>query len=315
MPINNIVIFWGFYQNQLINSIKIINSSGAYVEILTYGATIVNLVIPDKRAELGNVVLGYSDLEAYLNDQFYLGSTIGRSANRIREGRINIGDHYYELDKNDGKHTNHGGYHGYHSRIFEFELIANGVIMTLQDQDGTGGYPGTLLFKVTYKWTEGNELIIEYEATCDRPTVANFTNHTYFDLSGKRDSVLDNRLRVDAMLYLENDEFHIPTGILLKDPDGFAEGKVIDDIVDKALPVSTGLNRYFILTRKNTLSSSKAELTDAVSGRRLQVFTSYPGIMIYTGQYLNTGTGREGKSYKPLDGICLECQHYPDSIN
>ncbi|RFZ95805.1 galactose mutarotase [Mucilaginibacter conchicola] len=304
---------WGKHGGKDVYLFRITNAYGNYVELTNYGATLVNVVVPDKNGDTGSVILGYDDLQAYLNDTYYIGSTIGRFANRIGNASFTIDGKDYYLDKNDGENSNHGGFAGYHQRVFDFELSDDTIRMTLLDEDGTGGYPGTLKLKVTFTWNDDNELYIGYEAETDKPTIANFTNHAYFNLSGTDNLVTNQRLSISAGSYLESDENYLPTGKIFIDTDGFINGRLLGDILDSSRPIETGLNRYFTLLDQNA-EKAQAELYDPATGRELKVFTSYPGIMVYTAQYLDT-EGRGGQAYKPFSAVCLECQHYPDGIN
>jgi aldose 1-epimerase len=301
--------------NNVLLTFKLINKSGAYVRLMNFGATITNIVVRDRLGKLGDVALGYSDPRDQLTDQFYLGSTIGRFANRLGKGKFRLDNKFYKLEHNDGRNSNHSGSMGYHQRFFDHEIIRNGVKLTLSDKDGNGGFPGTVKLDISYTWDNNNALNITYVAQTDKPTIANFTNHTYFDLSGKVTGILQDRLSVNAGLYLENHKDHLPTGTIAVDRQTFIDGRYLGDIIDAKMPMETGLNRYFIFLKDTSDSTPKAELYNPKSGRQMKVFTSYPGMMIYTGQYLDVPKGRDGKSYNPLSGICLECQHYPDNIN
>lgn len=303
---------WGRHGGKNVYLFRISNAAGYYVELTNYGATLVNVVVPDKLGNTGSVILGYDNLEGYVNDKFYIGSTIGRVANRIGNASFTLDGKGNQLDKNDGDNSNHGGFAGYHQRVFDFELRDDAVHMILVDEDGTGGYPGTLKLKVTFTWNDDNELYIGYEAETDKPTIANFTNHAYFNLSLTNEPITNHWLCLSAGSYLESDENYLPTGKIFIDTDDFINGRRLSELIDTNHPVETGLNRYFTLLDPDT-TKAQAELYEPISGRQLEVFTSYPGIMVYTAQYLDTDKGRD--TYKPLSAICLECQHYPDGIN
>jgi aldose 1-epimerase len=303
---------WGRFDTKDVYLFKMTNAAGNYVELTNYGATLVNVVVPDKLGNVGSVVLGYDDLQGYINDQYYLGSTIGRFANRISNASFLLDGQAYHLDKNDGENSNHGGFEGYDRRVFDVKIIEKKVCMTLHDQDGNGGYPGTLKLCVTFTWSQENELKICYEAESTKPTIANFTNHAYFNLSGTDRPVTDHELRISAGSYLENNENNLPTGRILMDSDGFINGKRLSEIMDVERPAETGLNRYYTFLDLDQ-EKVQAELEEPGTGRTLQVSTSYPGILVYTAQYLETVKGRD--VYKPLTAICLECQNYPDGIN
>ncbi|MBL4678815.1 MAG: galactose mutarotase [Mucilaginibacter sp.] len=303
---------WGQHDGRDVYLLRLTNTAGNYVELTNYGATLVNVIVPDKNGNAGSVISGYDGLEGYVNDRFYMGSTIGRVANRISNASFSLDGNEYPLEKNDGENSNHGGFAGYHQRVFDFELTDDAVYMTLVDEDLTGGYPGTLQLGVTFRWSDENELYIGYEAKTDKPTIANFTNHAYFNLSGINAPITKHWLCISAGSYLEADENYLPTGKIFIDADGFINGRRLSELIDADRPTETGLNRYFTLFNPNT-TKAQAELYEPNSGRHLEIFTSYPGIVVYTAQYLDTDMGRE--KYKPLSAICLECQHYPDGIN
>lgn len=303
---------WGRHQGKDVFLVRLINSYGNFVELTNYGATIVSICVPDSSGRKDHVVLGYPDLSGYLQDTAYMGSTIGRFANRIKEARFILADHEYLLEANDGENTNHGGISGYHQQVFDKETKDGNVMMSLTDLAGTGGYPGKLDLKVTYTWTDDNELAITYEATTDAITIANFTNHTYFNLSGEG-NVLSHSLQINTEAYLENNDKYLPTGRMLNDTGQFSKGRILNNLIDQNKPIETGLNRYFIFSKDT--QQPQVTLYSPASGRVLQVSASYPGITVYTGQYLDTAPGHNGAGYKAVQGIALECQHYPDSIH
>jgi aldose 1-epimerase len=304
---------WGKHAEKEVFLFQITNSSGSYVRLSNYGATIVGIGVPDRSAHIEDVVLGYDGLQDYLNDRFYMGSTIGRFANRVGNATFSLDGVAFELEKNDGQNSNHGGWSGYHQRVFDYEIAGNSVRMTIMDEDGAGGFPGKINFGVTFTWNAKNELCISYEAETTKPTIANFTSHSYLNLSGKDSLITEHYLSVDSGLHLESDGAFLPTGKILLDKNRLISGRRLGDIIDAARPMETGLNDYFLLSKQNE-AVPRALLYEQESGRELQIFTSYPGVMVYSGQYLSTSPGRDGYPYKPLNGICLECQHYPDSV-
>jgi len=309
------ITHWGKASDTDVYLFRITNSLGNYVELSNYGATVVSIFVPDKFGKVSNVALGYSDLQGYLSDKYYLGSTIGRYTNRIGKARFVLEGREYELEKNDGENSLHGGNNGFNRRVFDFEIKDNTVVMYLLDEGGNGGYPGTLEFEVTFTWTDKNELLIDYTAETDRPTIANFTNHTYFNFSWVKSPVTNHFLWVNSGVYLAQDDDHVPTGKMLVDNEGFLHGRLLSDVIDKSRPLETGLDRYFLLQKEKGLTAPQAALYEPKTGRQLQVFTSYPGMIVYTGQFLNTIPDKNGQFFKPLSGICLECHHFPDSVN
>lgn len=306
---------WGRYRDAEVYRFRLENTQGAVVELTNYGATLISVVVPDKAGCMENVVLGFPSLEGYLHDVCYIGSTIGRYANRIRDARFRLGDMEYTLEANDNGNTNHGGPGGFHDRVFDFELLDNGVAFTLQSADGEGGYPGNLRFKVTYTWDDDNMLSIGYSAVSDKQTVVNFTNHAYFNLSAGRENILKHMLTVHAKEMLESGPGFLPTGRVVQVGDQSFTGHRIAERLTIADGDVRGLNTYYITGAAGGMEPTLAcTLADAVSGRRLDVYTTYPGLMLYTGDYLQSEyPGHGGVRYKAFEGVCLECQYYPDS--
>jgi aldose 1-epimerase len=264
------------------------------------------------------VVVGFPDLDGYLNDTCYIGSTIGRYANRISNARFKLDGKINYLDTNDGKNSNHAGKSGFNYRVFSAEAIDNGVIMTLTSPDGDGGYPGTLQLTITYTWSAGNELLINYKAITDKNTIANFTNHAYFNLSAFNNKIYNHKLTMSSEYIVDSYEDYTPSGAII--PAGqkaFRNNKLTDKFKIDESRVE-GLNLFYIIdtkTEENALNYA-ALLADEESGRTLKVYTDYPGVFLYTGDYLkSTSPTHTAKHAKPFDALCLECQHYPDSIN
>ncbi|WPU97772.1 aldose epimerase family protein [Mucilaginibacter sp. cycad4] len=309
---------WGQVNGADVFLFRIGNESGAYVELTNYGAAIVSIVVPDKQQQLENVVVGFPDLERYLNDTCYIGSTIGRYANRISNARFRLDGKIYQLDANDGKNSNHAGKSGFNYRVFTAETIDNGVVMTLTSADGDGGYPGTLELMVIYTWSDDNELMVSYKATTDKATIANFTNHAYFNLSAFKSKIYNHKLTVLSEHIVDSYEDYTPSGAIIPAKQkAFNNDKLGDKFKIDESQVE-GLNLFYVINREaedNTLANA-ALLIDETSGRSLEVYTDYPGIFLYTGDYLSsTAPTHTGKPAKPFDALCLECQHYPDSIN
>ncbi|MGQ8336232.1 aldose epimerase family protein [Sunxiuqinia sp. A32] len=305
----------GIVDQRNVSLFRLTNNHGSYIELINYGATLVSAVVPDKFGELENVVLGFPSLDGYLNDCCYIGSTIGRYANRIGNASLKIDKKKYQLDRNDNINTNHGGFSGFHSKIFDWRIEKDSIIFYCKSPDGEGGLPGNLQFSVTYSWNDNQELSIKYWAETDKPTIAYFTNHAYFNLSALKESALEQSLAIRSSNILENTEDFIPTGKII--PTGklkFWNNRIMDKISWQANGFK-GINSYYIFD-ENQRDKVQCCLVSGLSSRKLDVFTSYPGIQLYTGDYLDTREiGMHGLSYKPFDGICLECQHYPDSTN
>lgn len=302
---------FGSYKGKEIFKFRIINVHGNYVELINYGAIVKSIVVPDKNGIRENVVLGFSSLEGYINDASYIGVTVGRFANRINNAEFTIANKTYHLDKNDGKNNNHSGLAGFNNKVFDFIVKDDSVIFTLESGSGEGGFPGNLKTKVIYNWTDKNELKIEFLAVTDEPTPLNFTNHSYFNLSGCTEKIQNHRLNIQSNKILECTPDYIPTGkIIPADKQLFSNFELAD------VMQNTGLNTYYIFDRDKANEDAVCKLYEEKSGRIMRVFTSYPGVQLYTGDYLNSATiGEHSKLYEPFDGLCLECQYYPDSPN
>ncbi|MDR6944854.1 aldose epimerase family protein [Mucilaginibacter pocheonensis] len=308
---------WGEYAGQPVYLFRMENAGGAYVELTNYGATLVSAVVADAGGRLGNVVLGFQSLQAYLDDECYVGSTIGRYANRIGGAKFKLDDTIWFLENNDGKNTNHGGKNGFNSKVFKYLISGDRLFFSIRSEDGEGGYPGNLEFTVHYRWTDMNELIISYRASTDKRTVANFTNHAYFNLSDSEAKIFDHRLTVHADNKLETDAEYIPTGNIKP----LGDNRLIDTSVKNTMRVGDhrviGLNDCYLLNKQNqTLHEPAAELVEKKSGRKLEIFTTYPAIIVYTADFLQSKhPGHHAHPYSAFDGLCLECQYYPDSPN
>ncbi|PMQ01113.1 MAG: galactose-1-epimerase [Dictyoglomus sp. NZ13-RE01] len=311
--------FYGFTKEGIpIDQYILVNSNGLMMKVITYGGAITELWVPDKNGNFQDIVLGFDTLGEYESpDNPFFGSIIGRYGNRIAYGSFYIDGIKYQLAINDrGKHHLHGGVKGFHRVVFKAVPIKTpyGPSLRLRylSHDGEEGYPGNLEVTVTYTLTKSNELRIDYLATTDKPTIINLTNHSYFNLSGDatRD-ILDHELWIDADNFTEVDEYLIPTGKILpvKDtPLDFTKPKKIRE----GLP--QGYDHNFVLNKKNGEMKLVATLKEKTSGRIMEVYTTEPGLQLYTGNYLNI-RGKAGKFYSKHYGLCLETQHFPDSPN
>ena len=310
-------VAWGSHAGKDVYLFRFTNTKGSYVELTNYGATLVSVVVPDANGVKGNVVLGFPSLEGYLRDQCYIGSTVGRFANRIGGARFTLHGKVYTLDQNDSQNTNHGGYRGFHAQVFDYALLDNGILFTLASAHGEGGFPGNVQLKVSYTWNDDQQLQIGYEATADETTVLNFTNHAYFNLSACRYTIHDHRLQINSSEILETTSQFIPTGRIL--PAGNysfeTETRLGDKIIQKNNTIQ-GLNHYYIFRNNEQENSVKCRLRDPESKRVLEVYTTYPGVQVYSGDFLSSvSQTNHAAAYKPLDGVCLECQYFPDSPN
>lgn len=311
-----------------VDAITLTNAHGVQVRAITYGGIITSLRVPDRAGTLGDVVLGYDSLSGYLKASPYFGAIIGRYGNRIANARFTLDGRTYHLPANDGRNSLHGGLAGFDKVVWDAQPFQNdsgvGVVLSHTSPAGDQGYPGTLAVRVTYTLTEKNELIVEYEATSDRPTPVNLTQHSYFNLGGvgAGSDILGHILWINADRYTPVDSTLIPTGSLAPvagTPFDFRTPTAIGARIaesDEQLKRGRGYDHNFVLNRSATGLEHAARVTEPGSGRALDVYTTEPGLQFYSGNFLDgTTTGKAGRVYSHRFGFCLETQHYPDSPN
>ena len=306
---------------------RLTGAAGIEVDILTFGARIHSLRVPDRNSNLADVILGYDELSDYENDRAYHGAIVGRTAGRISRGTFVVDGQEYHLAHNNGEHTIHGGIRGFDRRVWEVaETIDDGreVRLTLRyhSPDGEEGFPGNLDTLLSYAISPSNELSIEYRVTTDRATPLIMTQHAYFNLSGQGSGeALHHELSLDADLFAPLASDLIPTGSLspvVGTPFDFRAPRRVGDRIDaddEQLRVAQGYDHYFVLNRPGATDVPAATLSDPHSGRRLEMFTTEPGIQLYTSNLLAHGSGKRGARYHPRAGLCLEAQHFPDAPN
>jgi aldose 1-epimerase len=298
------------------------NQNGLRVKIMTYGATIVSVEAPDRNGKIENVTLSLDSLQDYLRGHPYLGSTVGRFANRIAKGKFSIGSTKYELATNNGPNHLHGGIKGFDKMVWKAQPVETdhsvGVAFSYKSRDGEEGYPGNLAVKATYSLTDDNQLKMAYSATTDKPTVVNLTNHAYWNLAGSSlGNVLEHELMLNADRYVPVDANLIPLGELKAvkgTPMDFTQPKPIGAHINQ---VAGGYDHCYVLNKKEggqepTLA---ARVVEPKSGRVMEVYTTQPGIQFYTGNFLDGTVRGSGNVYRKHYGLCLETQHYPDSPN
>ncbi|HWK44666.1 MAG TPA: aldose epimerase family protein [Stellaceae bacterium] len=303
----------------------LVNRRGMTAEILTYGGTLLSLLVPDRDRRLADVVLGYGRLDDYVHRNQYFGALIGRYANRVGGGRFTLDGREHAVDVNQPPNALHGGEDGFDKAVWQASSDDASVRLTHHSPDGTGGYPGTLDVAVTYRLTDAGGLRIEYLATTDRPTVLNLTNHAYWNLAGEGSGdVLDHELTIDADAIVAVDETLIPTGELRPvagTPFDFREPHRIGDRIrdghDPQLMVGRGYDHCYVLRPSPGAEPFRAaRIVEPRSGRVMEVFTTEPGVQLYTGnQLLGNRIGKSGRAYRQSDALCLETQHFPDSPN
>ncbi|GAA4441051.1 galactose mutarotase [Pontibacter saemangeumensis] len=301
------------------------NANGMQVKITDYGATITSVLTPDKNGKMGDVVLGFDSLAGYQSPEYlksgpYFGAIVGRYGNRIAQGKFTLDGKEYTLAKNNGENTLHGGKKGFDKVVWEAEPLPeqNALKLTYVSPDGEEGYPGKLTTTVTYTLTDENEIKIDYNATTDKATPVNLTNHSYFNLAaGQAEDALDHVVTLNADKYTVVNESLIPTGEL-RDVKGtvmdFTTPQPIGARVDEV--EGGGYDHNYVLTGADGTLKKAATVYEPTSGRVMEVFTTEPGIQFYSGNFLDgTITGSGGKTYRKHYGFALETQHFPDSPN
>ena len=314
---------------QAIDLYTLTNAHGMQVSITNYGAAVVSIKVPGRQGKMDDVALGYDTLDGYVSDKAFLGATVGRYGNRIGHAKFTLGGTEYNLAKNNGENTLHGGKVGFNKKVWQAREVPSGGEQSLElsyvSKDGEEGYPGTLRASVTFTLpNDRNALIIDYRATTDKTTVVNLTNHTYFNLSGEgHGDILKYQLELDASHFTPVDQTLIPTGEILATkgtPLDFSKpveiGARINDN-DPQLKFGKGYDHNYVLDRNGKPGLIEAaEVFDPQSGRVLQVYTTEPGIQFYTGNFLQGEEhGKGGKVYTYRSAFCLETQHFPDSPN
>jgi aldose 1-epimerase len=298
------------------------NSRGASAKIITYGATLTELWVPDKNGQFGDVVLGFDDLKGYLGPHPHFGGVIGRVANRIAKGKFTLDGTQYTLAINNGPNTLHGGNVGFDRHVWKGEPVksgnAAGVRLTYVSPDGEEGFPGKLTATVEYTLMEDNSLKIAYTATTDKPTIVNLTNHTYFNLSGAGD-VLKDTVEINADSYTPVDSTMIPTGEIEPvkgTPLDFTKPMAIGARSTPLDPKAGAYDFNYVVNGKPGELRFAARVTDPSSGRVMEVRTTEPGIQLYTAIGLDGSiVGKRGVAYPKFGAVCLETEHFPDSIN
>jgi aldose 1-epimerase len=291
--------------------------------VMTYGARLVSLEVPDRKGKVADIVLGYESLAGYTADpKSYFGSIVGRYGNRIAHATFSLDGKRYQLPANDGVNTLHGGIKGFDKLVWQGHEIPHGVELTLVSKDGDQGFPGTLTARVRYT-LEAHALKIEYFATTDKDTVLNLTNHSYFNLAGEgQGDILSHLMMIPADRFTPVDSGLIPTGELAPvagTPLDFhhptAIGARIND-GNEQMKLGGGYDHNYVLNGKMGVLQQAARVVEPTTGRVLTVETTQPGVQFYSGNFLDgTLHGKQGHVYNKHSGFCLETQHFPDSPN
>ena len=304
------------------------NRHGMETKITNYGGIVVSLTAPDRQQKFADVMLGYNDLESYMNPPFpYFGAIIGRYGNRIAKGRFTLNGVEYKLAVNNGENHLHGGLKGFDRVVWNAQQIKSAagpaLALTYLSKDGEEGYPGNLRVRVVYTLTNNNELKMDYSAATDKDTVINLTNHAYFNLAGEGNGdILGHFLVLKADRFVPTDAGSIPTGELRSvagTPFDFRAAHAIGERIDQEdqqLKFGNGYDHTWVINGRAGVLRQAASVYEPASGRALEVWTTEPGVQLYTGNFLDgSRPGKSGKPYPRRSGFCLETQHFPDSPN
>jgi aldose 1-epimerase len=311
-----------------VEAVTLTNGAGVSAKIMTLGATLQSLIVPDKSGHKDDIVLGYDTAQEYLSHPDYFGASVGRYANRIAKGKFTLDGKSYTLATNDGPNSLHGGLRGFDKRMWKIDSVTSGpeakAVFSYVSADGEEGFPGELKVSVTYSLSEQNELKLEYRATTSKPTVLNLTNHSYFNLSGNdaRD-VMGDMVTLHAERFTPVDATLIPTGerravagTVLDFRTPHRVGDRIRDGREQQIRYGRGYDHNFIVDGAAGTLRPAAVVTEPVSGRTLELSTTAPGVQFYTGNFLDgTFFGKGNRAYRQGDAICLEPGVFPDSPN
>jgi len=319
---------WGEYNGHQIFLYELSNDNGIKASITNFGAAIQSLSVPDNQGNMADVVLGYDDLQGYIDDQFYIGTVVGRFANRIAGGKVEINGTTHQLTVKDGGFHHHGGKVGFNKKVWQSKSFNNedgvGVILEYLSEDGEEGFPGNLTTIVTYTLNNQNQLIVDFAAKTDQSTLINLTQHAYFNLAGHdAGSILDHQLMLPLTDYLPVNAMQVPEGTLTPvsgTPFDFTEPTAIGKRINEdnvQLVLSRGYDHSWVVKKQDSDELKlAATVFESGSKRTLNVFTTEPAIHIYTSNFLDeTIIGKQNSSYPFRSGLCLETQHYPDAPN
>lgn len=304
------------------------NHNGLTAEIINYGGIIISLHAPDRKGQMADIMLGYDDLDSYLDRSPFFGAIIGRHANRLEDACFTLDGITYQLNKNEGNNQLHGGLKGFDKVIWNAEIIGEpdhqSLKLSYKSPDGEEHYPGNLDVAVIYSLNEDNAFVIEYTAVSDKDTVVNLTNHAYFNLSGHDSGdILDHQLMIRASRFTVISEACIPTGEIrgvAGTPMDFTRLKsigagLLNSMDDEQMKNGEGYDHNWVLNVSGKKPEKAAELYDQKSGRLLEVYTTKPGIQFYSGNHLEkAGKGKGGVEYKKRSGLCLETQYFPNAM-
>lgn len=315
--------FEGVIDGKTTRLFKMENANGVVVTLTNYGAKIVSVYAPDRNGNFADVLLGFNSIEEYQQYGASHGAVVGPFANRIANAQFTIDDETYQLPVNNGEACLHSGPDSWYRKVWDYEKNGNVATFSLESPDGEFGFPGNKTASVTYTLTDDNELKIDYEVTTDKPTHINLTNHSYFNLRGEGNGdILDHVLVINANESTPVNEDMIPTGEIA-DIRGtaldFTSPRAIGERIDDDHPqlvFGAGYDFNYIINKEPNDLEFAASAFEPESGRYMEVFTTEPGVQLYTGNHLQGNeTGNSGEPYTARTGFCLETQHFPDSPN
>jgi aldose 1-epimerase len=315
---------YGTHQGKEVHLLTLTNKAGNVIKLTNFGAKIIWIEVPDKNGKKENITFGYDTFDGTINGDMSFGSVVGRYANRIANAKFTLDGIEYKLPVNNGPNTLHGGPGGWHSVVWNTEVLKDSefpaVKFTYVSPDMEQGFPGTMKVEVIYTWNDNNEIVMDYKCTTDKRTVINITNHAYFNLHGAGNGdILDHVLTLRASAFTPVDSVMIPTGEIRPvagTPFDFTTPHTIGERIGEnydQLILGRGYDHNYVLDNKEPVDVTVYE---PVGGRVLEVITDQPGMQLYTGNFLDgTKIGHGGKPYTHRSGFCLESGHYPDSPN
>ena len=319
---------FGEFDGEKVEIYTLINANQVEIKITNYGGIVTSIKIPDKNGRFDDVVLGYNNLQDYINNNPYFGCIVGRYGNRIGQAKFTLEGKEFTLAKNDGENNLHGGLKGFDKVLWNAEPVigkdSQSLELTYLSKDGEEGFPGNLKVTVTYTLTNDNLFRIDYLATTDKDTIVNLTNHTYWNFAGEGSGdILEHELMLNADSFTPVDQGLITTGEIISvenTPMDFRKPTAIGDRIESdydQLKFGGGYDHNWVLNAKEDDEPSlAATVYEPVSGRFMEIFTTEPGIQFYSGNFLDGSiTGKSGKAYEFRNGFCLETQHFPDSPN
>lgn len=309
------------HEEKAIKLYRLVNKNGMYIKVTNRAASLTDVFVPDKQGNFEHVVLGFDSLECYLGRHPKLGATVGRYANRIKNAQFRLDGQIYHLEKNNKGHSIHGGAKGFNLQTFDtdtFYTVKDTAVVVFKYKSVhlEGGFPGNLELSIAYKLTNRNEIILEYAATTDKPTVVNLTNHSYFNLTGCKASVLNHVYMIKADSITPVDSAGIPTGELMPVAGTEYDYTSPQPAEKRIRKMGKGYDINYKLNKQSDSLALAAVVVEPISGRVLKAYTTEPGMQFYIpGSNMDYLAGHGGQSYGRYYGFCLEMQHFPDSPN